>query len=187
MRVTTKLTAFYDWQKVPPEVEVTADDVSSGAVKPAANGGYLARCTVKMDTHNDTYISEESIIARIIHEMMPNQGCVPHSRKEAVAQILARQVMPDQAHPKFMSGFEVHDDGGPDEALFNKMVEPYTKSLHKKSGKLLIDPEDLANLKALYLEKVSVQEHVEGLHKKFNVKKRPPAPPAPADAKAVTP
>jgi hypothetical protein len=128
------------------------------------------RVTRKVASENTTLISEETIIQRIIHEMMPNQGCVPHSRKEAIGQIMARQVMPDQAHPKFMAGFEVHDDG-PDEKLFMTLVTPFTKITHDRSGQPLIAPEDLATLREKYLEKTTIQDHIDHLHAKFSVKK----------------
>ena len=159
-----------DWEPGPQDVSVTPQDIKSGRVKPSANGGYLMRVTRKATSENVTMISEETIIQRIIHEMMPNQGCVPHSRRDAIGQILARQVMPDQAHPKFMTGFEVQDDG-PDEKLFLALVTPFTKVNHERSGQPLIAPEDLEMLRVKYMEKVTPLDHVEHLHAKFSVKK----------------
>jgi hypothetical protein len=170
MRVVTQISSFYDWEPVPADVKVTPQDIKAGRVKPSANGGYLMRVTRKHPTENTTLISEETIIRRIIHEMMPNQGCVPHSRTEAIGQIMARQVMPDQAHPKFMTGFQIDDDG-PDEKLFLALVTPYTKVTHEQSGRLLIDPEDVPMLLAKYMEKTTPQNHVDHLCAKFSVKK----------------
>ncbi len=170
MRVTVQVSAYYDWERVPADVEVTPKDIKAGRVKPAANGGHLMRVKKSADTYTQCQIAEHTIIARIIHEMMPAQGCVPHSRKEAVAQILARNVMPDHAHPTFIRGFEVEDDG-PDEKLFLELIEPYTKATHDASGQPLIPPESVQDLLGRYMEKVPPQEHVDHLHAKFNVKK----------------
>lgn len=187
MRIVVQVTGYYDWERVPPDVQVTPADLKSGRAKPAANGGHLMKITKKAPTFTTCNVSEEAIIQRIIHEMMPNQGCVPHSRMEAVGQIMARQVMPDQSHPKFMTSFAVDCDDGPDEALFRKLVTPFTTAVHEASGQMLIDPEDMDNLVSKYMEKKTIQDHVDHLHVKFHVKKKA-APPAPAPAgKAVTP
>lgn len=171
MRVTVQVSAYYDWEKVEQDVVVTEKDVKSGRVKPAANGGYLMRVKKTADTYTQCFITESTIIARIIHEMMPLQGCVPHSRKEAIGQLLARNIMPDHAHPSFMRGFTVEDDG-PDEKLFHDMVAPYQAAVHEASGQpLLPSDESFSELLAAYMEKVTPQEHVDHLHAKFNVKK----------------
>ena len=171
MRVVVDVSAFYDWERVPADVEVKPADIKSGRAKPATNGGYLMKVTKKMDTHTTVSISEETIIQRIIHEMMPAQGCVPHTRIEAVGQIMARQVMVDQAHPKFMKSFTVDTDDGPDEVLFRKLVTPFTEAVHEASGQTLIPVEDLESLVATYMEKTTPQDHVDHLHEKFHVKK----------------
>jgi hypothetical protein len=173
MRVVVQVSAHYDWEKIPSDVDVKPADIKSGRVKPAANGGYTMKVTRKRDTTTLVGLSEETIIQRIIHEMMPNQGGVPHSRVEAVGQIMARQVMGDHAHPKFMKGFIVETDDGPDEALFRKLVTPFTVTLHDASGEPLIAPEDLEPLVAKYMEKTTPQDHVNHLHDKFHVKKLP--------------
>ena len=170
MRVITQISSFYDWESTPTDVVVTPQDIKACRVKPSANGGYLMRVTRKHPTENTTFITEEIIIRRIIHEMMPNQGCVPHSRMEAVGQIMARQVMPDQAHPKFMTNFQVDDDG-PDEKLFLALVTPYTKVTHEQSGQHLIDSEDVPMLLEKYMEKTTPQNHIDHLIAKFSVKK----------------
>ena len=171
MRVTVQVSAYYDWERVTPDVEVTPKDIKSGRVKPAANGGYLMRVKKVADTYTQACIAELTVIARIIHEMMPAQGCVPHTRKDAIGQLLARNIMPDHAHPSFMKGFTVEDDG-PDETLFHAMMAPYAAAIHEASGQPLIPAEALQDLLAGYMEKVSPQEHVDHLHAKFNVKKK---------------
>ncbi len=173
MRVVVQVSAHYDWERVPADVEVTPADIKSSRVKPSANGGYTMKVVRKPEEGSWTLacISEEAIVQRIIHEMMPNQGCVPHTRVEAVGQIMARQVMPDHAHPKFMKSFVVECDDGPDEAFFRKMVTPFTTATHQASGQPLIDPDDLEPLVAKYMEKASPQDHIDHLHAKFHVKK----------------
>lgn len=171
MRVLVHVSAFYDWKPVPEDVKVTQADVKAGRVKPAATGGFLMKVTQKTQSYTTVCISEETVIQRIIHELMPAQGCVLHSRKEAIGQILARNVMPDQAHPKFMLGFEVESDSGPDEELFHKLVSPFTTVVHEASGQVLISEEDMEAALTKYLEKATVQDHIDHLHTKFNVKK----------------
>jgi hypothetical protein len=180
MRVVAQVKSFYDWESVPSDVVVTPQDIKAGRVKPAMNSGYLMRVTKKTPSETTVCISEETIVQRIIHEMMPNQGCVPHSRKEAVGQILARQVMPEHAHPKFITQFRVDTDDGPDEKLFMSLVEPFTKVMHDKSGQPGISPDDLETLRVMYMEPTTPKDHVDHLHAKFNVKPS-------AEVKAVTP
>jgi hypothetical protein len=91
--------------------------------------------------------------------------------------------MPDQAHPKYITGFQVDDDD-PDEKLFLTLVTPYTKVTHEQSGQPLIDPEDMPMLLAKYMGKTTPQNHIDHLHTKFSVKKVP-TPPATPEVKAV--
>ncbi len=173
MRIVVQVSSYYDWEQVPHDVEVKPADIKANRVKPAANGGYVMKVTRKTASYTMVNISEETIVQRIIHEMMPQQGCVPHSRVEAVGQIMARQAMVEHAHPKWMTSFEVHDDG-PDEAYFRKMVTPFTTTIHEASGQPLIQPDDLEDLVAKYMGKTTAQDHVDHLHEKFHVKKVAP-------------
>ena len=170
MRITVDVSAYYDWESVPDDVVVTEKDHKSGRVKPAANGGFLMKVKKVRNTYTTVHMSEATILARIIHEMMPNQGCVPHSRMEAIGQVLARNVMPDHTHPSFIKGFSIDDDG-PDEKLFQEAIAPYVASIHEASGQPLIPTEAVDDLLAKYMEKKTVQDHIEHLHSKFNIKK----------------
>jgi hypothetical protein len=179
MRVAVKVSAFYDWKPVPPEVTVTAADIKALKVKPAANGGYLMRVVVRQESVTTCTLAEHTIIALIIHEAMPQQGSLQTSRKEAIGLLLARNFFPHLAHRSFMQGFEVDDDP-PNEDLFRAKIAPYVAAIHEASGAPLISPEEVEGLVEKYMEKTSTQDHVDHLHMRFNVKKAPPAP-----AKAV--
>jgi hypothetical protein len=180
MRVTVNVDKYYDWVPVPADVTVTDADIKASRVRPAANGGYLMRVTKTADTHTTCSIDEDTIIALIIHEAMPQQGSMQLSRKEAIGLLLARNIMPHHAHRSFMKSFEVDDDG-PDEAAFKVKVSPYTLAIHEASGQPLIDPSEFDGLLAKYMEKTAPADHVEHLHARFNVKKGAAAP-----AKAVS-
>jgi hypothetical protein len=88
--------------------------------------------------------------------------------------------MPHHAHKSWMTGFEVHDDG-PDEALFTAKMTVTSQALNA-SGNPLIDPLDIPELLAAYMEPFDAnlhdshaEAHVDHMHKHFNVKKAAPA------------
>ena len=172
MRVTIAVSAFYDWAPVPADVEVTPKDIASGRVKPNRSGqGFDMRLTRKKDTHTDIAIAESTIIARIIHELMPQNGGRSLSRKEAVANLLAINVMPHHAHPKFFKGIVVDIDDGPDEEQFRASLDPYTKAIHQTSGYPLVDPEEVESIVKKYMEGADAKAHQDHLCAHFNVKK----------------
>ena len=171
MRVIVDVKAYYDWEPVPPDVMVTEQDLRSGRVKPGArNGNFLMKVKKVKDTYTECMIAESTIIARIIHEMMPQEGSTPLTRKDAIGNLMAKNIMPHHAHPSFMKKFTVEDDG-PDEALFRQMVTPYTVAPQEEGGEPLIHPDELESMVARYLEPSAPQDHVDHLHKRFNVKK----------------
>jgi hypothetical protein len=174
MWVVADVHSYYYWAPLPKNVVVTDQDIASRRVKPNANNdGYLAREKRKGDTQVTMLVSEQAIIARIIHELMPNQGCMLMTRKEAVGQVIARNVMPDHAHPKFAKRFVVHDhhgDDGPDEAEFRRQLQPYVEAIHEASGEPLIDPDMVEEVVAAYMEPTTNEDHVAHLHAKFKLK-----------------
>lgn len=172
MRIVVHVSKFYDWRPVPPDVKVTEKDVKAGRVKPDANGsGYLMRVTRAEKSHTFIGVSEAEIVNRIVFNLMPQNGGIALSRKEAVHELLAKRVMPEHAHPSHMTGFEVHDDAGPDVALFRSIVSRYTTALSDRTGEPLIDPARLDELAAKYAEPATEQDHVDHLHAKFGVRK----------------
>lgn len=176
MRVIIEVSQFHDWVPCPPDVKVTPQDIASGAVKPSARGdGHDMKVVRKQASHTTIAIAESTIIARIIHELMPQYGGRQLTRKQAVANLLAMNVMPYHAHPKHFRGVVVDTDDGPNEAELRAALEPYTTAKHA-SGVMLIDPEDVEDIVKKYLEPASAQEHAEHLHAHFNIKK--PAAPA---------
>lgn len=171
MRIVVDVKSFYDWAPVPADVQVTPKDIAAGRVKPDARGvSHLMRVTRRIASQTTVLPSEGQIIRRVIHHLMPNQGGVALSRKEALADHV-NQVMVEQASPKHMTSFTVEDDG-PDEKLLREMLEPYTTALHDRSGDPLVDPARIAEIVAKYLEPAKADDHVDHLHAKFGVAKR---------------
>lgn len=174
MRVIVRHTSYYDWVAVPPDTKVTPADVAAGLAKPDTRGlGFLMRVTKKAEAPEGTYtmvhVREDDIIHKILNSMHPNQGRLPIGRKEALAQLLAANVMPNHAHPKHVTGFEVEDDG-PDEKLFRSIVEPLTKVARGGTNEMVVDPDDLDRLVGLYTEAPKPEHHVAHLRAKFGVK-----------------
>jgi hypothetical protein len=170
MRVVVHVKAHFDWEPVPPDVVVTDADQKTGRVRPAANGGWLMQVTRKRDTHTEVAISEASIIGRIIHEHMPQYGGRTLTRKQAVANFLAMNIMPLHAHPKHFTDLVVDVDDGPDEKLFREMIAPFTTSVHA-SGEMLIDPSDVEALVTAYMQSADAAAHQTHLHEHFSIKK----------------
>lgn len=179
MRLVIHVTHFINWEPVPADVEVTADDIKSGRVKPDTHGrGHEMAVTrsAKMVTGQETSaaeigIAESTIIARIIHDHMPQNGGLMLTRKQAVANLLAQNIMPRCAHPKHFASITVDVDDGPDEALFRKTIEPYTVAKHA-SGVMLIDPDDVETMLVRYMAEADAVEHEDHLHAHFGVTRK---------------
>lgn len=176
MRVVIGVSQFHDWAPCPPDVKVTPQDIAARRVKPSARGeGYDIRVPRPFPSETTIGVSEGTIVARIIHELMPQNGGRQLTRKEAVANLLAMNVMPDHAHPKHFTSIVVDTDDGPDEKLLRASLEPYTKALHA-SGVVLVDSADVEDIVAKYMEPATAADHAANLRAHFRVKA--PARPA---------
>ena len=86
MRLVIHHGKFYDWDKLPREiegkpVEVTAADVASGKVKSDGEGWWKARVVkeAKGGTHTQVNLSEEQIFAKVIHEKTRPEAAHVHA------------------------------------------------------------------------------------------------------------
>lgn len=174
MHITVTVDQHYDWEPVPPETEVTPQDVSAGRVRPGQRAGtYDMRVQRKVDTHTFIALNEETIIATIVHAYTEHGKCgVMLTRAEAIARHLSTVVMPNWAHPKWMKGFEIHDDAGPNEAMIRRMVAPHLLADHGRAPGKNIEPSDLEEMVATYMQKADTAHHVDHLHKHFKVKQK---------------
>lgn len=175
MRVVVHVSAFYNWEPIPADVKVTEADIKSGRVKPAADGGMTMRVTRKQASHTTVLVPEHEIIARALFELVPRPGLRKLgavNRREALAELLDANIMPEHAHPKHFLGFEVENDDGPDEAAFRAELARIGEATHHITGEPLVDPSEVEAIVAKYLEPVTHAEHVNHLHARFKVAKR---------------
>jgi hypothetical protein len=175
MRVVVHHSANYDKVPVPADVEVTKEDIASGRVKPdKANGGYTTQILRKVPSHTTINFAESTIVAKLIYELIPRPGrrklgmC---NRSQLVAELLDDEIMPNHAHPKHYTKFEVENDDGPDEKLCREQLAIFTNAQHHMTGDRLIDPADVEKIVAKYLEPTTHQSHVDHLHGRFGVAK----------------
>lgn len=171
MRVTIFHDQHYDFEPLPADIVPTEADKVSGRVIPSANNdGWRVRVTRKLEgNHTSVAVSEGTIIARLIHDAMPNQGRQTLTRKQALGQLLAINVMPKHAHSKGFTRIHVECDDGPDEKLFRELVTPYTLALDVH-GEPLIDPIEFDARLAAYMTPDKADDHAAHLHEKFKVK-----------------
>lgn len=168
MRAVVHIHRFYDWEPLPKDVgEPTEADIKALRVKPAAGGGWLMR--VEKDapdavngTHTSATPSEAQLIEVVIQEMTRGDR-TPMTRSQMLARYLTRYVMPHNAHKKWMTRFEIHDDG-PSEELFRAKI-----AAHVEAGNISeLDVEDLVEA---YMTPGDADAHVDHLHAHFGVKK----------------
>jgi hypothetical protein len=159
MRVVIEHSAHFDWDPVPPDVKVTEQDIAAGRVKPAARGsGHTMAVLRQVPSHTTVSIAERDVVQKIIHAMLPQNGARAISRKDAVAKLLAENVLPQHSFPRYLTKIIVEDDG-PDEATFDREVGPVVEAIHDQTGQPCIDPGAVAELKALYLEPADSTAH----------------------------
>jgi len=170
MRIHMPVSSYYEWKPVPPDVDVSPEDIASGRVKPAMDrpGAWNMRVTVQADTHVDVMISEEQIIKRIVDQAMPQQGYRALTRRQAVEHEVAVIHMPVNAHHESVKNVEVHDDG-PDEAMFRAIAAPYLTAIHGASQLPLISSAMFDRLLAGYLEPADHHAHKDHLHARFGL------------------
>lgn len=159
MQIVIHVDSHYDWEPVPPGTTVTEKDIAARRVKPAADGRWLMRVKRAVKTHTTVGLPEQQIIAYIIGEAVRSRAVL--TRKEAVAQYIARHVLPHHAHRKWVERVEVADSG-PEPELFDKLIAPHLENL--QSAYLDDDSEDVDDVAALrtaYLEDAEPQDHAD--------------------------
>lgn len=173
MRVYIYVTKFYNWDPVPKGAVITEQDIASGLVMPGRDGGYRMR-VVKVPvggTVKTCHITESLIIEKIIEEKADvRKAGRTHSRKDALAHLIADQFLPGEIEWDWITKIEVHDDG-PDEALVRAKLEPHTKAEHgRRPGRKNIPAEHVDNHVAAYMAPCSAAELADHLHQHFGVK-----------------
>jgi hypothetical protein len=173
MHVVAHVHSYYDHEPVPEDFDTTLPEfeeaLASGLAKRGAKGGYVVRVTRKeRPTHVFAAISENEIMQRVLHHALPQNGSRIVSRKEAIEDYFTVRVLPEHAHPSFVTHFEVHDDGA-DEKTFRAFLAPYTAAKHAKSGEPIVPPEMLEPLVKAYLEPADGPAIVKHLHSKFRL------------------
>jgi hypothetical protein len=128
MRILVHIKKVYDWEPVPADVKVTPADIAAERVKPSASGGWLMKVTKNFATETQVNLSEEQVIAKIIHDKTRPEGGRVLTRKQAIAFYLSENVMPHHAHRSWITSIEVDDLGAPDEPLMRKMLAYHTVS-----------------------------------------------------------
>lgn len=171
MHISIHVNGYYDMHPIPTDVVVTEADLASGRVRPAAEGGHKMRVPVKSEQDVNIVMSEADIIGTIIHAYTEHQKCgAVLTRAEAVARMLQMHIIPNHTHPKWMEQFTIHDDAGPDEALFNAMIAPHLEADHGRAPGKNIDAEDVSALLDAYMEDLDEAGHVAHMHKHFKIK-----------------
>lgn len=154
---------FYDDVPVEPDVKVTPQAISSGKVKPAANGGWTTRVTrtIPEGTVTTVALPEHEIAAKVIEEKLKRNSTV--SRKQAVALYLTEYTLPAHAHRSWLTKVETHDDG-PDESVLRAALDRHVEAGH-------IDPSEVDAHVAAYMEPASAEDHRAHLHAHFRIEK----------------
>lgn len=113
MQIVVHISSFYDWQPVPPDVEVSPEDIAAKLVKPSSTGGWMMRVERQAATHTHVAVPEHEIATTIIGDAIREHTAL--TRAKAAAVYLARHVMPHHAHRSAIQRFEVEvDDAAPD-------------------------------------------------------------------------
>lgn len=165
MQITIHVTGFFEWETVPKDVDCESKEflraVKNGKAKPATGGGWLMRVEKKCDTHTSVNVSEDDIIQVIVQEMTRGDR-KPMNRKEALARLLSRHVLPHHVHKSKMQEILVENDAGPDEAAFRKVL-----ATHVDAGNL--EEQDVEELVAQYMKPSGNDEHVQHLSAHFDM------------------
>lgn len=171
MRVLVEHGKFYDFVPLEPgDPEPKPEDIAAGHIRPNARGsGFLKKVTriAAGGTQTMVHIPEDAIVHKMLDNLHPTNGRATITRKEAVAQILQRNSLPNHMHPKWITNFVVEDDG-PDEATFRRVAEPFAKLRRGGTDEMVV--EDFDGLLAAYLEPAKPADHKAHLHGRFGLK-----------------
>lgn len=172
MRIIAHHEKFYDWLPVPEGTVVTDEDLKTHRARPAAAGGFLMKVPVSQETHTEMLVSEEMLIQKIISVYCDHSRCgTILTRHEALQRILREHVLPGHAHPRWLTKFEVHDDG-PNEAHFRAALAPHLEADHGRAPGKNVEAEDVEELVRAYLEPLDADGHRKGLHAHFKLGKK---------------
>lgn len=172
MHVTAHVKAVYDYVPAPPNVVPSARDIELGKARRSKDGGWLMKVSKTFDTSHGNFISEREIVQHTIAAAMPAHPVrliargVHLTRTEAVADYLGK-VHLSHFEDASITGFETHDDAGPDEALFRELCKPYVGLVCGRTGKVCLTPEDVEDMVAKYMTPADAAAHAKSLHAKF--------------------
>jgi hypothetical protein len=166
MQITITVNAFYDWERLPENAEVTEADIRANRVKPEAGGGWLMRVTKRCEegqvNHALLGISEDTVIALILQELTKEKRVI--SRNEGISLVVSRHLLQHTAHRSWIKAFEVCDDGPKPEMLEAEAAR------FIEAG--LIVQEDVSELKTTYAQASTPAQIVAFLEERFGVKKK---------------
>lgn len=155
MWVIIRLSAFYDWDPIPKGVVVTEQDIAAGKVMPGMDGGYRMRVVKRppAGTTRTCHISEGALVEKIIEEKSDiRKAGRTLSRNQAVAALIADQLLPNAAEVDWITGFDVHDDG-PSEELLRAKLAPHTEAQHgRRPGRANVPKDHVETHVAAYLK-----------------------------------
>jgi hypothetical protein len=125
MHFEIKVSHFYDWKPVPPEVTVTPAQIKQTVVKPnKQGGGYLMRVPQPGPTSVIGTISELMIMEHIIDAHLHDFEML--TRSQAAARALHRVILPThvdlQVKVNWVTDASVHDDPYLEEAAFRAKI-----------------------------------------------------------------
>lgn len=157
MHVHIRLSKFYDWDPIPKGVVVTEQDIAAGKVMPGRDGAYRMR-VVKIPvggmTKRTCHISEGTLVEKIIEEKsdVRKKAGRTLTRHEAVAHLIADQLLEGAAEWDWILGFDVEVDDGPSEELMRAKLAPHTTADHgRRLGRKNVPPEHVEDHVAAYL------------------------------------
>lgn len=164
MRIVVKVSGFFEWIPVPPNVPITAQDIAAGKARPSANGtGHVMRVKIDKETETEIIVPEHLIIAQIIYAYTDKGKC-GHilTRHEAAAEWVARTSAIEFPR-KAIKSFEIHDDG-PSEELMREKLKVQVEASHERAMGSNIDEEDVEDILDAYM---APAEHDEEHHVKM--------------------
>lgn len=165
MQIIVHVNGFQEWCDVPSDVDTKSAEfkraIDAGEAKPLMNGAWSMRVTKTLDTNVTVHTSEADVIECVVQEM--TRGDRQYlSRKQAVARLLSRHVLPHHCHESNMREVEIGNDDGPNEALFRLIVGTHVACQN-------ISDADLEPLVAAYTAPSSISDLTDGLHSHFRI------------------
>lgn len=165
MRVVFHLSKYFDWEPVPSDVKLTAEEIAGPLIIPGREPGtYRMRVEKDGPTTREMTINEATIIGQILYEKLDvRRSGATLTRKQAVAHV-THLCLDDggkfcHARWEWITGIDVHDDG-PSEELMKAKLEPHLTAIHGRRGRVHLTPDDHAAHLAAYSEPADVRGHL---------------------------